>query len=93
MGVHAAEAILFHMQDKSHSAWHARHMKAKREFPERRAAAQVAEQEGVPHDLEICLVISAMRFRSCRPLNFTRIMLGWYDGDMQELVPVSADPS
>ncbi|KAL5532641.1 hypothetical protein ACEPAF_4415 [Sanghuangporus sanghuang] len=78
-GFYVADALMLHLSDGTHEAWHSKHAKiSKKTWAAKTVDALKAEEMGGPCDMRVALVLYAERFTSCRPMS-NKVKYGWYD--------------
>lgn len=79
MGFHASEVIMHQAKDKTHGVWHENHKDRRITYISLEKEAKNAEKVGSATDMRISLVLYALKFYACFPINQKSVLKGWYD--------------
>ncbi|THH13931.1 hypothetical protein EW146_g6333 [Bondarzewia mesenterica] len=80
-GIHSSYAIVAHLRDEQHQYWHERHRLLKNTFLSSKKLILDAELSGDAYTYKYGhrLVLAALTYTHCLPINQAFIKLGWYD--------------
>lgn len=77
--VHSIEALLHHMADETHQAYHKYHRTSKEKYKDELPSLLSSQSQGSQPNLQQQRVHAALTYKSCKPVNSTYAGLGWYD--------------